>query len=291
MKVYLIDGTYELFRHFYAVPKSRNHKKEEIAAARGVVASMLSMLEQGVTHIAVATDYVIESFRNALWTDYKDGSGIDPDLFSQFRLLEESLSALGLVVWPMVEFEADDALAAGAALYASSNRVEQVIICTPDKDLAQCVSGDRVVQLDRRRKLILNREGVIQKFGVPPESIPDYLALVGDSADGYPGLPGWGTKSAAAVLAKYGHLENIPLNFRDWKVSVAGAMRLASIFSQQRELVFLFRRLATLAVEAPVTKKVDELKWKGPLPEFAAMCKRLEAPRLFERAESLTKRL
>lgn len=291
MKVYLVDGTYELFRHFYAVPKSRNHKKEEVAAARGVVASMLSMLEQGATHIAVATDYIIESFRNALWKDYKDGSGIDPDLFSQFRLLEESLSALGLVVWPMVEYEADDALAAGAALYVSSKRVEQVIICTPDKDLAQCVLDDRIVQLDRRRKLLINREGVIQKFGVPPESIPDYLALVGDSADRFPGLPGWGAKSAASVLAKYGHLENIPPNFRDWKVSVAGAMRLASIFNEQRELAFLFRRLATLSLEAPVTNKVDELKWKGPLREFAAICNRLEAPRLLERAESLSKKL
>lgn len=291
MKVYLVDGTYELFRHYYAVPQSRNKQREEMAAARGVVASMLSLLEEGVTHIAVATDYVIESFRNALWKDYKDGSGIEPDLFSQFRLLEESLSALGLVVWPMIEFEADDALAAGAALYASSKRVEQVIICTPDKDLAQCVSDDRIVQLDRRRKLLINREGVIQKFGVPPESIPDYLALVGDSADGYPGLPGWGAKSTASVLAKYGHLENIPLNFRDWKVPVAGAMRLASTFAEQRELAFLFRRLATLAVEAPVNKKVDELKWKGPLPEFAAMCKRLEAPRLLERAQVLSGRL
>src|SRR5262245_15521165 len=201
MKVFLVDGTYELFRHYDALPHSKNKKGEEISATRGVVGSMLSMLEEGCTHIAVATDYVIESFRNDLWKDYKDGSGIERALYSQFRLLEESLKGLGLVVWPMIEYEADDALAAGAALYSSDRKVEQVVICTPDKDLAQCVRDGKVIQLDRRRKITLDRNGVIQKFGVPPESIPDYLALVGDSADGFPGLAGWGAKSARVVLA------------------------------------------------------------------------------------------
>jgi 5'-3' exonuclease len=288
MKVYLVDGTYELFRHYYALPHHVNKQGKEVAASRGVTGSMLSLLEGGATHIAVATDYVIESFRNALWEDYKDGSGIEPDLLSQFRLLEDSLNSLGLIVWPMIDFEADDALAAGAALYASDHRVEQVIICTPDKDLAQCVRDDRVIQFDRRRKSLINRPAVIQKFGVPPESIPDYLALVGDSADGYPGLPGWGAKSAAAILSRYGHLEDIPQSFRDWKVSIPGAMRLGAIFAEQRERAFLFRRLATLVTEAPVNKKVDDLQWSGPRPEFEAICERLEAPILVNRAKSLS---
>ena len=289
MKVYLVDGTYELFRHYYALPSHRTKKREEVAAARGVVSSMLFLLEEGVTHLAIATDYVIESFRNALWKDYKDGSGIAPDLYSQFRLLEESLASLGLVVWPMIEFEADDALAAGAALYSKDRRVEQVIICTPDKDLAQCVSDDRVVQLDRRRKLLINREGVIKKFGVPPESIPDYLALVGDSADGYPGLPGWGAKSAAAILSRFCHLENIPKSVEDWKAPVS--RNLAPVLSEQRDLVFLFRRLATLSTDVPVNKKVDELKWRGPKPEFEIMCERLEAPLFPKRVKALLKKL
>src|SRR5579863_6423959 len=210
MEVYLIDGTYELFRHYYALPSARDAQGREVAAVRGVLASMVGMIKGGATHIAVATDHVIESFRNDLWPGYKTSEGVEPDLMAQFPLLEEVLLAAGIVVWPMVEFEADDALASAAALALKDSRVEQVVICTPDKDLAQCVEGSRVVQLIRRTGVTLDEAGVIAKFGVAPESIPDYLALVGDSADGYPGLPGWGAKSTAAVLAKFGHIELIP---------------------------------------------------------------------------------
>ena len=216
MDVYLIDGTYELFRHYYALPSARDRNGLEIAAVRGVLASVLGMINRGEKRIGVATDHVIESFRNRLWPGYKTGAGIDPDLFAQFPLLEEALSALGVAVWPMVEFEADDALASAAATAALDPRVERVIICTPDKDLAQCVRGTRVVQMDRRTRTIRDEAGIVAKFGVPPVSIPDYLALVGDNADGYPGLQGWGAKSAAAVLAKYGHLESIPADWRTW---------------------------------------------------------------------------
>ena len=286
MKIHLVDGTYELFRHYYAIPKRRNSKKEEIAAARGVVFSMLQLLNEA-THIAVATDYVIESFRNDLWSDYKDGTGIAPDLFSQFRVLEEALESLNIIVWPMVEFEADDALGAGALIGAADSRVEQVVICTPDKDLAQCVSGDRVVQLDRRRKRLLNEQGVVAKFGVLPESIPDYLALVGDSSDGYPGIPGWGAISAARVLMKFKHLENIPKDVVDWRVDVPNAGRLSSILKANWENVLLFRHLATLVVDGPVQNSVDDLRWKGPTKAFAETCVRLEAPDLMQRAKTL----
>src|SRR6202789_1272621 len=228
MEVHLIDGTYELFRHYYALPKVRDSTGREVAAVRGVVASLIGMLGNGVTHIAVATDHVIESFRNDLWPGYKTGEGIEPDLLAQFPLLEEALAALGIVVWPMVEFEADDALAAAALAAARDPRVEQVIICTPDKDLAQCGEGTRVVQLNRRTLVTLDEGGVVQKFGVLPVSMPDYLALVGDTADGYPGLPGWGAKSSAAVLAKYIHLESIPKDYREWRVNAAGAGTLAA---------------------------------------------------------------
>ncbi len=223
MEVHLIDGTYELFRHFYALPSSKDAKGAEVAAVKGVVASVLGMVRAGATHIAVATDHVIESFRNDLYPGYKTGEGVDPALLAQFPVLEESLTAAGIVVWPMVEFEADDALASGATLAALDPRVERIFICTPDKDLAQCVSGTRIVQLNRRTKEVRHEAGVIQKFGVPPASIPDYLALVGDTADGYPGLPGWGAKSTAAVLAKFAHIENIPADFRDWRVNATSA--------------------------------------------------------------------
>src|SRR6516162_5906717 len=213
MEVYLVDGTYELFRHYYAVPKARDADGREVGAVRGVLASLLGMIREGAAHIAVATDHVIESFRNHLWPGYKTSAGVERDLLAQFPLLEEVLSAAGFVVWPMIEFEADDALAAGAIKAARNKRVERVIICTPDKDLAQCVSGTRIVQLSRRTQVILDEQGVFKKFGVMPPSIPDYLALVGDSADGYPGLPGWGAKSSAAVLSKFGHLESIPADF------------------------------------------------------------------------------
>src|SRR6266853_2774513 len=232
MEVHLVDGTYELFRHYYALPSARDRDGREVSAVRGVLGSVLGMINGGATHIAVATDHVIESFRNALWPGYKTGEGIEPDLWAQFPLLEEVLSAAGVVVWPMVEFEADDALAAAAEAAARDPRVERVIICTPDKDLAQCVRGHRVVQLNRRTRVTLDEPGVVQKFGVLPNSIPDYLALVGDAADGYPGLPGWGAKSTAAVLAKYGHLEAIPAEGTTWGVNAANASALAGTLSR-----------------------------------------------------------
>jgi 5'-3' exonuclease len=277
VKVYLVDGTYELFRHYYAVPSARDAEGHEVGAVRGVVRSMLGMLKAGVTHIAVATDKVIESFRNSLWAGYKTGEGIEPDLFAQFPPLEEALAAAGIVVWPMVEFEADDALAAGAALAARDERVEQVIICTPDKDLAQCVRGNSIVQLNRRTGMICDEAGVIAKFGVPPVSIPDYLALVGDAADGYPGLPGWGAKSSAAVLAKFGRIEAVPADSRDWGVNAANASTLAATLVREREHALLFRTLATLRTDIPLFDDVDELRWRGPTPEFAAIGERLDA--------------
>src|SRR6478609_9070877 len=227
MEVYLIDGTYELFRHFYAMPSAREANGREVGAVRGVLTSMLGMINGGTRYIGVATDHVIESFRNRLWPGYKTGEGIDPDLYAQFPLLEEALTALGIATWPMIEYEADDALAAAAATAARDPRVERVIICTPDKDLAQCVRGTHVVQMDRRSRAIRDEAGIIAKFGVPPASIPDYLALVGDSADGYPGLQGWGAKSAATVLAKFLKLENIPADWNDWQLKVASARILA----------------------------------------------------------------
>jgi 5'-3' exonuclease len=263
MEVHLIDGTYELFRHFYAMPSARDADGREVAAVRGVVASILRMINGGATHVAVATDHVIESFRNDLWPGYKTGDGIDPALLSQFPLLEEALAAAGITVWPMVEFEADDALAAGAALAEKDAAVERVIICTPDKDLAQCVRGSRVVQMDRRRRTIRGEDGVIAKFGVRPTSIPDYLALVGDAADGYPGLAGWGAKSAAAVLARFLHLEGIPADSRDWHVNAANSGALASTLARERDRACLFRTLATLRTDIPLFESVDELLWAG----------------------------
>ena len=263
MQVHFIDGTYELFRHYYALPSARDTKGIEVAAVRGVVSSVLAMVRAGATHVAVATDHVIESFRNKLYPGYKTGEGIDPALFAQFPLLEEALTAAGIVVWPMVEYEADDALASGAILAALDPRVEKVFICTPDKDLAQCVSGTRIVQLNRRTKEVRDEPGVIQKFGVPPASIPDYLALVGDTADGYPGLPGWGAKSTAAVLAKFGHIENIPADFREWRVNAAGAGSLARTLAEHRAEALLFRTLATLRTDIPLFENVDELLYKG----------------------------
>jgi 5'-3' exonuclease len=247
LEVYLVDGTYELFRHYFALPSARDRDGREVAAARGVLRSVLGMIHGGATHVAVATDHVIESFRNGLWPGYKTGEGIEPDLLAQFNLLEEVLSAAGVVVWPMVEFEADDALAAASTIAARDARVERVIICTPDKDLAQCVRGTRVVQLNRRTRVTLDEAGIVQKFGVSPESIPDFLALVGDAADGYPGLPGWGAKSSAVVLAKYVHLESIPA--------------------------------ATLQTDIALFDDVDELEWHGPQPGFEELGARLDAAR------------
>jgi 5'-3' exonuclease len=276
LDVHLVDGTYELFRHFYALPSAKDPDGGEIAAVRGVLTSVLGMITAGATHIAVATDHVIESFRNGLWPGYKTGAGIDPDLLAQFPLLERALTAMGVVVWPMVEFEADDALAGAAAAAARDARVDRVMICTPDKDLAQCVRGTRVVQVNRRARTLRDEAGVIAKFGVPPASIPDYLALVGDAADGYPGLPGWGAKSTAAVLAKYGHLEGIPSDWRTWSVNAAQAGRLADTLARQREHALLFRTLATLRTDIPSFESVDELHWKGPTPAFAAVATRLD---------------
>ena len=276
-EVHLIDGTYELFRHFYALPSVRDADGREVGAVRGVVASVLGMINAGATHIGVATDHVIESFRNDLWPGYKTGAGIDPDLLAQFPLLEDALSALGVAVWAMVEFEADDALAAAAAAAAIDPRVERVIICTPDKDLAQCVRGTRVVQMDRRARTIRDEAGVIAKFGVPPASIPDYLSLVGDAADGYPGLAGWGPKSTAAVLSRFGRLEDIPEDWRQWNANVMNAASLSRTFNRDRDQALLFRRLATLRTDIPLFDTIDALQWKGPTPAFAALGGRLDA--------------
>jgi 5'-3' exonuclease len=268
LKVYLVDGTYELFRHYYALPSARDREGYEVAAVRGVLASVLGMIRDGATHLAVATDHVIESFRNELWPGYKTSEGVEPDLLAQFPLLEDTLVAAGIVVWPMVEFEADDALAAAAVAADRDSRVERVIICTPDKDLAQCVRGTRVIQLNRRTRVSCDEAGVIQKFGVPPEAIPDYLALVGDAADGYPGLPGWGAKSSAAVLARFAHLENIPADWREWRVNAANPSALAQTLVRDRDRALLFRTLATLRTDIPLFDDVDTLRWNGPTPAF-----------------------
>jgi 5'-3' exonuclease len=273
----LIDGTYELFRHFYAVPSARGRDGREVGAVRGVLRSLLGMMTVNTTHIGVATDHVIESFRNGLWAGYKTGEGVDPNLLAQFPLLEETLSALGVAVWPMVEFEADDALAAAAAAAAADPRVDHVFICTPDKDLAQSVRGTRVVQMDRRARTIRDEAGIVEKFGVPPASIPDYLALVGDSSDGYPGLSGWGAKSAAAVLARYGHIESIPADWKTWGVNASKPAALAATLARDQEKALLFRHLATLRTDIALFKDVDELRWKGPTRAFQSLAARLDA--------------
>jgi 5'-3' exonuclease len=274
--VYLIDGTYELFRHYYAVPPARDRDGREVGAVRGVLRSLLGMMTVNTTHIGVATDHVIESFRNGLWSGYKTGEGIEPDLFAQFPLLEETLTALGVAVWPMVEFEADDALAAAAAKAAADPRVDKVYICTPDKDLAQSVRGTRIVQMDRRARTVRDEAGVIAKFGVPPASIPDYLALVGDSSDGYPGLVGWGAKSAAAVLAKYRHIESIPDDWKSWGVNASKPATLAATLTRDRDRALLFRDLATLRTDIDLFDAVDDLRWKGPTPAFQTRAKQLD---------------
>jgi len=248
-----------------------------VAAVRGVVGSVLGMINSGTRYLGVATDHVIESFRNTLWPGYKTGAGIDPNLLAQFPLLENALSAMGVAVWPMIEYEADDALASAAALAERDPRVDRVVICTPDKDLSQCVRGTRVVQLNRRTRTTLDEAGVTAKFGVPPRSIPDYLALVGDSADGYPGLRGWGPKSAAAVLARFGHLESIPDDWRTWGVNAASPGSLALTLAREREQAFLFRDLATLRADVPLFQSIDDLLWTGPSPAFAPLAARLDA--------------
>jgi 5'-3' exonuclease len=277
MQIHLIDGTYELFRHFYALPSARDDEGREVAAVRGVVSSILGMIRHGdATHIGVATDHVIESFRNRLWRGYKTSEGVPAPLLAQFPLLEDALSALGIVVWPMVEFEADDALASAARLAAEDSRVDRVVICTPDKDLTQCVRGTRVLQLDRRARRMTDETGVLLKFGVRPASIPDYLALVGDASDGYPGLPGWGPKSTSAVLARFAHLDRIPADWREWHANAVGAPRLAETLTRERERALLFRTLATLRSDLPLFESVDALRWTGPTPAFARLAARLD---------------
>jgi 5'-3' exonuclease len=290
LKVHLLDGTYELFRHFYAMPKQQDRDGHEVAAVAGVLGTVLGMLEGGATHLGVATDHVIESFRNNLWPGYKTGEGIEPDLWAQFHPLEDALRALGVVVWAMVEFEADDALAAAAVKAAQSPEVEQVVICTPDKDLSQTVTGQRIVQLDRRKRELRDEAGVVARFGVGPASIPDYLALVGDSSDGFPGVPGWGEKAAGALLGHYTHLDRIPANCTTWEIPVRGAARLSASLEGNRELAKLFRVLATLRTDVPVFESVEELRWKGPTPELQQIAERLNLPGLWERARRLAPR-
>jgi len=286
MDVYLIDGTYELFRHFFAVPAAKNLNGQEIGAVRGVLTSVLSMIERNATHIGVATDHVVESFRNDLYQGYKTSEGVPEELLSQFPVLEEALAAMGVLVWPMVHYEADDALASAAAKAAKDERVSQVLICTPDKDLAQCVAGSRIVQLDRRRDIVRDEAGVIEKFGVAPQSIPDYLAVVGDTADGFPGVPGWGVKAAAQTFSQYPHLENIPKDWRAWHPSIRKARALSeSLFNAWNDAL-LFRTLATLRLDVPVFDSVDDLRWKGPRDNFEELCRKMKAPDLLRRVAS-----
>ena len=288
MKVHLVDGTYELFRHYFPLPSHVTADGQEVAALRGVVGSVLSLLENGATHVGVATDHVVESFRNDMYPGYKTGEGIEPDLRSQFTPLEEVLESAGVCVWPMIEYEADDALGAAASVAAADDRVERVFICTPDKDLAQCVTDDgRVVQWDRRNDVVYDRAGVVDKFGVEPASIPDYLGLVGDSADGFPGVRGWGAKSTSTVLARWGRIEDIPADVADWAVTVRGAAKLRLGLDEGYDEALLFKRIATLAFDAPTISSVDELEWTGPRSDFVEVCDRIDAPGLAKRAGKL----
>lgn len=294
MKAYVVDGTYELFRHYFGAPPHKNAAGEQVAATRAVLGSLLGMLEQGATHMGVATDHVIESWRNEAWPAYKSSAGVAEDLLSQFPLFEDALTAMGLVVWPMTELEADDALASSAAVLADDTRVSQVLICTPDKDLGQCVRGTRVVCLDRRKGVIVDEDAVRARFGVGPESVPDWLALVGDSADGYPGLPGWGPKTATTVLRRYGAIEAIPASAAAWEVaalSTARIVNLAATLRTDQELALLFKKLATCVVDRSLLpageEAADSLRWQGPKANFEAMCERLDAPGLPARAHRL----
>jgi len=290
MDVHLIDGTYELFRYFFAVPSAKDVRGQEVGAVRGVLGSVLSMVERGATHVGVATDHIVESFRNDLYPGYKTSEGVAPELLSQFPILEEALESMGVVVWPMVEFEADDALASAAAKAAFDPQVRQVFICTPDKDLGQCVVGTRVVQLDRRREIVRDEAGVVAKFGVSPHSIPDYLAVVGDAADGFPGVAGWGEKAAGLVLSKYPHLEDIPEDWRAWHPSITRARGLSASLLAAWNDALLFRTLATLRLDVPVFDSLDDLRWKGPRPDFEDRCRDLKSPELFRRATAAAAR-
>lgn len=287
MQVHLVDGTYELFRHHFAVPSRVNADGVEVAATRGVLMSMLTLLEEGATHVGIATDSTVESFRNQLWEGYKSGEELDPELGGQFPILDEVLAAAGFTVFGMIEHEADDALASAASVAAADASVERVVICTPDKDLAQCVVGTRVVQFDRRKGQEYDHDGVIERFGVAPASIPDYLALMGDTADGFPGLPGWGAKSSSTVLARYGHIEDIPVDATDWDITVRGAAKLAATLADNRELALLFRHIATVVTDAPTITAVEELRWTGPTDGIATALERIDATRMIDRIERL----
>ena len=284
MKIHLVDGTYELFRAHFGAPPKKAPDGREVGATLGLLRSLLLLLSaQEVTHIAVAFDHVIESFRNDLFAGYKTGEGTDPDLLAQFGLAEEAVLALGVTVWPMVEFEADDALATAVAYFRDEKSVEQIVICSPDKDLAQLVSGNRIVCWDRRREIVIDEAGVAAKYGVSPASIPDWLALVGDPADGIPGIPGWGAKSSASMLAHYEHIENVPENPDDWEISVRGAARLAESLNNQREDALLYRELATLRQDVSLTEKLDDLEWKGAYKRLKKLCHELGDERIPER--------
>jgi len=285
MKLHLVDGTYELFRSWFGAPESKSPDGREVGATRGFLRSMAAMLRgDGVTHVGCAFDHTVESFRNDLFDGYKTGEGLEPELFAQFTLVERASKALGMVTWPMIEFEADDALAAAAAKFRDTPQVEQVVICSPDKDLCQCVRGNDVVTLDRRREIVLDEDGVRDKFGVSPESIPDYLALVGDAADGIPGIPRWGAKSASIVLEKFVHLENIPDDHEQWGVKVRGAATLAHTLREQRDDAMLYRTLATLRTDAPIDESLDDLRWTGPdRAALEALCEELGERALLDR--------
>ncbi len=287
MEVFLLDGTYELFRHYFGAPPHQDADGNDRAAVVGVLGSVLRLFEDGVTHIGVATDHVVESFRNDLWPGYKSSAGMEEGILSQFLPLEDALTAMGVRVWPMDDLEADDALASAAVQAAEDPEVTRVVIATPDKDLGQCVGG-KVVQFDRQRREMRDAAAVEERFGVPPTSIPDYLALTGDSADGFPGLKGWGAKSSATVLARYGHIEAIPFDPSEWDVTVRGAARLATALADGYDEAMLFRDLATLRTSAPVFESVEDLRWTGPTPEFEALAEHLRSPGLLTRALAAT---
>jgi 5'-3' exonuclease len=287
MKIHLVDGTYELFRNHFGAPPKKAPDGREVGATLGLVRSLLMLLTSpGVTHVGVAFDHVIESFRNELYTGYKTGEGVDPNLLAQFPLAEEAVAALGAVVWPMVEFEADDALGTAASRLKKNKSVEQILICSPDKDLAQLVEGNKIVCWDRRRDIIIDEAGVVEKYGVSPQSMPDWLALVGDSADGYPGIPGWGAKSASVVLAYYKHMESIPDDPGKWKVSSISSGRAASLaqsLSQRRDEAQLYKKLATVREDVPLTEKLKDLKWQGAYPRLRELCHEMGDERIPER--------
>ena len=288
MRIHLIDGTYELFRHFFGAPSHINSKGQEVGAVRAVASSMLSMVNQGATHIGIATDHVITSFRNELYDGYKDGSDLDPVILGQFNLLEEVLDSLGFMIFPMVDFEADDGLGAAARKAALNPDVEQVIICTPDKDLGQCLTQDeKIIQYDRRKELRITYETVIEKFGVTPESIPDYLGLVGDTADGFPGIKGWGAKSSATLLSHYHHIENIPNDHMEWAIQVRSSQKLSETLNTDYELALLFKLIATIDYEAPTFETVSELKWNGPKDNYENILKSIDGDRILQRLEKM----